>query len=272
MDGRGYLYFPGCTLSTTARRLDLAARSVASALGVPLRELADWNCCGATFPLAVDNLMALAGPARILADARSQGAELVTLCATCYHVLRRTNVWLQTHPEKRELINYFNESDYQGDLRVIHFVELLRDVVGLEAIAARVVQPLTGLRLAPYSGCLLLRPAAELGLDDPERPALLGRVLASLGCQVVGYSMAGECCGSYLAVSAPEAAAECTARVLLSAARAGADCVVAACPLCHFNLGTWQDATRRLHPSFGGLPVYYFTELMAWALGIEEPP
>ena len=270
VDRQTHLYFPGCTLSTKARSLDVAARAAASSLGVPLQELPDWTCCGATFPLAVDNLMALSGPARILADARLLGAELVTLCAACYNILQRTNHWLRAQPEKRDTLNYFIERDYRGDLRVMHYLELLRDVVGFETVAARVVRPLAGLRVAPYYGCLLLRPPGELGLDDPERPTLLGRLLASLGCQVVEYPMAAECCGSYLAVSAPEAAAECTSNVLLSAARAGADCIVAACPLCHFNLGAWQDSARQRHPSFGGLPVYYFTELLALALGVGD--
>ncbi len=270
MEGRSYLYFPGCTLSTSARPLDRAARAAAAYLGVPLREMPEWTCCGATFPLAVDNLMPLAGPARILADARLEGTELVTLCAGCYNVLQRTNHWLRAQPEKRETLNYFVERDYRGDLRVMHYLELLRDVVGLPALASRVTRPLAGLRVAPYYGCLLLRPAAELGLDDPERPRLLGQILAALGCDVVSYSMAMECCGSYLAVNAPEAAAECSASILLAAARAGADCVVAACPLCHFNLSTWQDRARERHPSFAGLPVRYFAELLAEALGVAD--
>lgn len=271
MSERAYLYFPGCTLSTSARRLDETGRAVAAALGAPLRELADWTCCGATFPLALDNLMALAGPARILADARRCGAELVTLCAGCYNVLGRTNVTLGAEPDRLRILNEFNESRYAGDLRVLHYLELLRDEVGLDALADRAVRPLHGLRAAPYYGCLLLRPA-DVAVDDPDRPTVLEAVLSSVGCEVVDYPMRSECCGSYQVVRSADASVECSARVLRSAAGAGAECLVTACPLCHFNLTAALEAIGRSDPDVADLAILYFTELLAWGLGLEAPP
>src|SRR5512143_1058004 len=148
-------YFPGCTLSTKASGYDLSGRAVAQALGMPLEELPEWQCCGATFPLATDNSMALIAPARILAQAQNAGGHVMALCAVCFHVLRRTQNFFEQHPETLERINWFTEEVYEGKTRVSHFLELLRDDLTWKGLAERVIRPLKGLKVAPYYGCLL---------------------------------------------------------------------------------------------------------------------
>jgi heterodisulfide reductase subunit B len=276
-------YFPGCTLKTKAQGFDVSARASAQALGVELAELEQWNCCGATFPLATDNELALVGPTRVLIeaaacaaaaqDAASQGAaaqdqRLVTLCAICYNVLKRTALFLQEHEEKRERINVFIEKEYRPELQVLHLLELLRDEPGFAALGQRVTLPLEGLRVAPYYGCLLLRPQEEIGMDDPDEPAILGDLLAALGCEVIDFPHKTECCGSYLTVSAAKATEELSYTILRSAQTAGAQALVTSCPLCQFNLDYRQGAMRR-HPGFAPLPVLYFTQLLGLALGLD---
>ena len=263
-----YPYFPGCTLYTKAKSLDDAARSAAKLLGIELQELANWTCCGATFPLAADNVMAFAPPARILANARKEGDTLVTLCATCYNVLKRTNNLLRADKEKRDKLNDFMEEQYDGGVEVKHYLEVLRDEVGWEKLKTAVQHPLAGLRVAPYYGCLLLRPAAEMALDDPERPRLLEDFLAALGVQPVDYPYKAECCGSYLAVGSPQTAMECSYRILRSALRNGAEAATTSCPLCQFNVDDRQKDMRQQYPGFPGVPVLYFTQLLALALGL----
>jgi len=270
-------YYPGCTLSTKASGYDASGRAVARDLGVELEELPDWNCCGATFPLAVDNLLAMAGPARVLVEARAQSERVVTLCAICYNVLKRTNHFLQGDDEKRDRLNYFIEAEYAGDLHVLHFLEILRDEVGFEAVQERVAQAreetgksLRGLRVAPYYGCLLLRPEKEMQLDNAEDPQILEDLLRALECEPVDFSHRVECCGSYLLVSAGELAASMSFDVLRSAARSGADLLVTACPLCQYNLDYKQTEMARAHPGFRPLPVLYFTQLMGLALGLAD--
>jgi heterodisulfide reductase subunit B len=266
-----YAYFPGCTLSTKAANYDVSGRAVAEALGMTLQELPDWQCCGATFPLATDNAMALIAPTRMLAQTQEAGGHTTTLCAVCYHVLKRTQVFLDRHPETLERINWFTDEPYEGGARISHFLELLRDEMGWEALKERVIRPLAGLKVAPYYGCLLLRPENEINLDDPDEPTILHDCLAALGCEVVDFPYKVECCGSYLAVSQPELAEELSREIVENARRRGAELVVTACPLCQFNLDFSQRPRDGRHTTTGyELPTVYFTQLMAMALGLDE--
>jgi len=261
-------YFPGCTLKTKARGFDVSARSSALVLGIELAELEQWNCCGATFPLATDNELALVGPTRVLIQAQAKDQRLVTLCSICYNVLKRTAFFLRENQEKRERINLFIEDEYRPGLQVLHFLELLRTEPGFVAVEKRVQKPLEGLRVAPYYGCLLLRPQDEIELDDPDDPSILGDLLAVLGCIVVDFPFKAECCGSYLTVSAAEATEELSYAILHSARSAGADLLVTSCPLCQFNLDYRQDGMRK-RPGFVPIPVLYFTQLLGLALGLD---
>jgi heterodisulfide reductase subunit B len=262
-------YFPGCTLSTKAAGYDLSGRAVARALGLELNELPEWQCCGATFPLATDNSMALIAPTRLLAQAQNAGGHVTTLCAICFHVLRRTQTTLQQQPEMLERINWFTEEPYDGQARVSHFLELLRDEITWPKLKEQVTRPLTGIRVAPYYGCLLLRPQDEIGLDDPDQPRILHDLLSALGCEVIDFPFQVECCGSYLAVSKPELPEKLSKEILASARQHGAQAIATACPLCQFNL----DFPQRPATSGGNsdvLPIFYFTQLMAVALGLSE--
>lgn len=264
-------YFPGCTLSTKAAGYDASGRAVAAALDMPLVEVPDWQCCGATFPLSTDNAMSLVAPTRMLTEAQKAGGHMTTLCAICYHVLKRTQVFLDQQPESLERINWFTEEPYQGQARVSHFLELLRDDLGWEGLSRQVTRPLKELKVAPYYGCLLLRPEAEIGLDDADDPTILHDCLTALGCQVVDFPYKVECCGSYLTVSKPELPRKLSQEIVDSARRHGAQAIVTACPLCQFNLDYPQQRHNGTRTATGDeLPVLYFTQLMAVALGLEQ--
>jgi heterodisulfide reductase subunit B2 len=264
-------YYPGCTLNTKAKGCDRAVRDSFAALGVELSELKQWNCCGATFPLS-DSLLDLAGPSRILVSARSEGESLVVACATCYNVLKRTNRLLATDTDKRDRINHFIESEYTGDLKVVHLLEALRDTVGWDKVAAAVRKPLGALKVAAYYGCMLLRPPAEMQFDDPENPQILETLIRSLGAQPVDYPHRGECCGSYLAAFDLDATQEMAFTIVSSARRAGADLMVTSCPLCQFNLDRWQQDLALKHGGFRPIPVLYDGQLLAIALGLDPAP
>jgi heterodisulfide reductase subunit B len=264
---RQYAYFPGCTLSTTAIDYDASGRAVAAALGVDLAELDDWNCCGATFPLNTENVMDMLAPARILIAAEERETDVAALCAVCFNVLKRSDHFLRTHPEATRRLNLFvEEGDYTGAVHVRHLLDILRDDVGWDAVRARTTTPLKGMRLAPYYGCLLLRPQAEMNLDDPEAPTILHDLIAALGAQPVSFPDQAECCGSYLLVSQPQATERLSGRVVDSARQAGAEMIVTACPLCQYNL---SEAQKHL-PEEYRLPVVYFTQVMAAAFGLPE--
>jgi heterodisulfide reductase subunit B len=262
-------YFPGCTLHSKAQGFDASARAAALALDIVMEELPEWTCCGAAFPMAADSAMGLVAPTRILASAKEAG-KLLTLCSFCYNTLKRTNRVLTTDAERRRKVTTFIEEEYEGTVRTVHLLEVLRDEVGFEALAKRVTKRLDGLKVAPYYGCLLLRPADEMEFDDPERPSILENFLKSLGCQVVDFPHKTECCGSFVTISSPKTAAECSARIIETAAKLGAEMLAVSCPLCQYNLDLAQREVRPGQARAVRVPVLYFSQLLALALGCDE--
>lgn len=258
-----YNYYPGCTLSTKAKQLDRAARRAAEVLGFPLVELPEWQCCGAVYPMASDAIAERLSAVRALAAAKANGGVLVTLCSACYHVLKRVNHDMATNAELRAKVNSYLQlaEPYNGETKVLHYLEVLRDEIGWEKLAQLVSKPLQGRRVGAYYGCLLLRPGAVLALDDPESPTLLENFIKALGATPVIYSMRNECCGGYMALEDKEQCRLLVGEIKENAASCGAEELITACPLCAYNLTANAAA--------GTLPTRYFTELLAEALGID---
>lgn len=262
-------YFPGCTLKTKAQGFENSLLASALALGIELVEMPDWNCCGATFPLLVDNVMDLAGPAHILVDALKEGGRVAVACTTCYNVLRRTNHVIRSDEGIREKLNFFIEADYDGGLEVVDVLQIIRDEVGFEAVAHAVRNPLEGLKVAAYYGCMVLRPPKEVAYEDPENPRALDDLITAAGAESVVYGHKGECCGAFLAVKYPDATAEMSYAILRSARSNGADIIVTNCPVCQFNLDKQQVDLGRRHAGFRPVPVLYYTQLLGLALGLD---
>jgi heterodisulfide reductase subunit B len=262
-------YFPGCTLNTTGKGFDNAVRASTAAVGLELVELREWNCCGATYPLIVDNMLELAAPAHVLVAARDEGSTLTTACTTCYNVLKRTNGFIREHEEERERINTFIEAEYDGEVEVKDILHLLRDDVGFDAVRERVEVPLAGLQVGSYYGCMVLRPPNEVAYDDPDHPQSLDNLMAALGATPVDFAHKNECCGAYLAVSAPDVTREMVYTILRSAQAAGVEALATNCPLCQFNLDKQQAEMRRFYAGFQSIPVFYFSQLMGLALGLD---
>ena len=258
-----YNYYPGCTLSTKAKQLDRAARRAAEVLGFPLVELPEWQCCGAVYPMAPDAVAERLSAVRALAAAKANGGVLVTLCSACYHMLKRVNHDMATNAELRAKVNSYLQlaEPYNGETKVLHYLEVLRDEIGWEKLAQLVSKPLQGRRVGAYYGCLLLRPGAVLALDDPESPTLLENFIKALGATPVIYSMRNECCGGYMALEDKEQCRLLVGEIKENAASCGAEELITACPLCAYNLTANAAA--------GTLPTRYFTELLAEALGID---
>lgn len=261
------LYFPGCALKDQAQEYERAMLAALGKLGYKVEELPRWNCCGTVYSLAQDDLMRHVGPVRNLIRVQEAGEEkLLTLCAMCYNTLRRSAEFVKD-PESLWRINAFmdDEEDYRGGVRVLHLVQFLAEEIGGEALSRAVVRPLEGLSLGAYYGCTLLRPK-EIGVDDPDRPEIMEHILSALGAEPVFFPERVECCGAYLTVTRPDVVRERVGEILLSAAKAGAQALLTACPLCKFNL----EERRPLGTP--KIPVYYVGEALAWALGVQEIP
>jgi heterodisulfide reductase subunit B len=265
-------YYPGCTLKTKARNLEESAVASMSALGVEFEELSRWNCCGAVHSLSDDDLIHQVAPVRDLVRALEQGSDtVVTLCSMCYNTLARANRLMRDDEVKRRTINDFmdEERDYAGEVEVVHFLAFLRDRVGWEALRSKVKKPLSGLKVAPYYGCTLLRPK-DVAIEPPGHPALMKEFLTALGAEPVEFADQSLCCGSYQILAHPEAALSVSGAILQSALDAGADSLILSCPLCEYNLGKTQKKLLSGQKISREVPVYYFTQLLALSLGLDE--
>ena len=228
-----FSYYPGCTLKTKAKDLDAYGRRSAEALGVTLEEIENWQCCGAVYPQAEDEIATKLSAVRALVSAKHEGQELLTLCSACHHVIKRVNNDMRENEYIRTRVNNYLKLDppYAGETNVIHYLEMLRDRVGFDTIKAKVVNPLKGRKIAAYYGCLLLRPSKVMAFDDPENPSIMEDFIAVIGATPVKYSMRNECCGGYIALENREAAQNRVDQILASAVNAGAEMVITACPL-----------------------------------------
>ena len=259
-----YSYFPGCTLKTKAKDRDAYAGRSAEALGVTLEELPEWQCGGAVYPIAQDEIATRLSSVRALNSAKELGRPLLTLCSACHHVIKRVNEDMRANEDIRGKANRYLElaEPYAGETRVVHYLEMLRDGVGFAELKKKVVNPLKGRKIAAYYGCLLLRPNDVMQFDNPENPTILEDFIRAIGAEPVVSALRNECCGAYVALEDKSVPEKLAGRILDSMRDLGADSVITACPLCRYNLYTNR---KEVHP-----PVYYFTELLAEVLGVKE--
>lgn len=266
-------YYPGCTLKNTAQNFEDSTLYCLEKLDVDVEELKNWYCCGTVFSLSTDDLIHHIAPIRNLIRVKEAGSDTVmTLCAMCYNTLKQSNLRMQKEPENLEKINNFmwnEETEYKGEVKVLHMLELLRDHISFDTIREKIVKPTANLKVSNYYGCLLVRPKG-IGLDDVENPMVMEKLMDTLGAEPVDFPYKTECCASYQTVDNPEIVANRTHRILDSARNQGADIVVVSCPLCAFNLDHRQEQTIRLYPDFSHMPVLYFTQVLAIALGCPE--
>jgi len=254
-----------------SRAYGTSAQAVAKVLDAELIELDEWNCCGSTPYTVVDELSAFCCCARNLALAEKSGLDLVAACSDCYLILSRTNQHFKEYPEIRTKINEALAAgglEYHGTVRVRHILDVFANDVSPEEIKANVKVDLSDLKVAPYYGCQVVRPAPSF--DDVENPQSLERLIESLGAEAIPYPLKTRCCGGSLILSEEDIALGLVRKLLDNAVSNGADCVVTVCPFCHLNLDAYQSmVNRRLKTNFN-LPVLFFTQLMGIAFGIES--
>lgn len=258
-----FSYFPGCTLKTQGKALDRTARACAEKLGFSLAELPAWQCCGGVYPQSTDEIAVRLSSVRALCSARDQGQDLVTLCSACHNVIKRVNLDMKNNLSIRDKANRYLAlaQPYQGETRVLHYLEVLRDYVGFDNLQKQVTNPLIGKKVGAYYGCLLLRPGKDMEMDDPENPSILEDLILALGAEPVYYAQRNECCGGYQTIENPGQAVRRASIVADNARASGAEILVTACPLCQYNLT--KNAAQPVK-------TVYFTELLAHALGIGE--
>jgi heterodisulfide reductase subunit B len=273
---KDYLLYPGCSMEYSARAYDLSLKAICEPLGMHLKEIEDWNCCGATEYVGISLAPAYSLIARNLALASQQAngtREVVAPCSACYLNLAKADHYMQEQPKLGTMVNEAlaaGQLSYQpGSLTIRHLLDVIINDIGLDQVEKSVVQPLAGLRLVPYLGCMVPRPDYEHRWSDHEFPIELDLLLKALGAEVVDFPLKTECCGGHMTQIGPDTAFELIHRLIASADSREADAMVTLCPMCQLNLDAYQGEMNQHFGSRYHMPVLFFTQLMGLAFGID---
>jgi len=262
-------YYPGCSLESTGKPYNDSTRQVCDALGVELLEVPDWVCCGSSPALKMNGLLSASLSGVNLALLEKQDlTDVVAPCPFCYRRLLSAQDDMAQDAELKEKVQEAIEADLAGNLKIHNLVELLREKVGLAAIADRLVKPLAGLKVVPFYGCYMVKPRQVTHCADPEDPTALDEILVALGAEVLDWDFKTECCGAGLSLSKTETVIELSGRLVREAAHRGADAIVVACQLCQANLDLRQGQIGKKDKKKYHLPIIYFTQLMGLAFGL----
>ncbi|MBI4302516.1 MAG: CoB--CoM heterodisulfide reductase iron-sulfur subunit B family protein [Chloroflexi bacterium] len=261
MAGRTYAYYPGCALHGTAREYDVSARLVCQTLNVKLQEIKDWSCCGASSAASLSPLLGIALPAHNLKLAAAMELPITTPCAMCSYRLKTAAHELKDEATARQVSEVLG-SAVGPEVTVEPLLQVLS-----EDLSFPIRKPLTGLKVACYYGCLLVRPKSVLQFDDEENPQTMDRLITALGAEAIDWGLKTECCGAGLPLARPDLVHRLAYRIISLAQRLGADCIATACPMCQSNLDIHQKEIEAEHGEKLGLPIFYFTQLLGLALG-----
>ncbi len=257
-------YYPGCSLHGTAKEYDQSVKAVSRALGIELKEVDDWSCCGATSAHSTNFKLSIALPARNLVAAEKDALDVMVPCAACFNRFKTAEHHLKADKQLKGEVEEIIGGKYHGGIAIRNPIDIIFKDIGLDALEGKVKKPLKGLKPVSYYGCLLLRPPEICEFDDYENPVILDKILNTLGADARLWSYKTDCCGGSLTISRTDIVAKMVNKIMTMAREAGANCVVTACPVCMANLDMRAGDNVRL-------PVFYFTELIALALGLQGP-
>jgi heterodisulfide reductase subunit B len=259
-----FAYYPGCSLDSTAKEYDMSVHAVCKELDVGLKEIPDWNCCGASSGHSTNLKLSLALPGRNLAIAEKEGMDLAVSCPACFLRFKKVVYDLKHDEKMREEIVRIMDMPYEGTQKTRHILDIIYHDVGLDAIKGKVTKPLKGLKAVSYYGCLLVRPPKVTEFGEHENPVMMDEVMEAIGAEPLDWSGKIDCCGGSLALTRTDIVYKLIDDLIVAARKAGANCIVAACPLCQANLDTRQKGGKE-EP----LPVLYFTELLGISFGLS---
>lgn len=264
-----YAYYPGCSAESTARDQYMSVNEVAKALNIELIEPKGWTCCGSTPAHHTNKHLSIALPAANLLMAQKMGLDMVVFCAACYNRMKVANHEIQSNPEIRKEIAATLGEDYDGSVKVRHFVEVLIKNIGVKKLQDAFTHSLAGLKVASYYGCLLVRPQEVTNFDDPENPTILDSLVLLMGGESIDWPHKVECCGGGFALSRTDIVVELSNSILGMAKASGAQCMSVACPMCQVNLDLRQSDINKAKNKDYQLPIVYISQLVGLCLGIS---
>lgn len=261
-----FTYYPGCSLKGSAQELDESFRSISEKLGVTLKELPDWTCCGASSAHMVDAYLEAALPARDLITAERLGRDVVAPCAGCHVRMKAASMKIL---ENAELSRQF---PFKGEIKIMSGIDMLHDRDVMKRIKDRSAKPLEGLRVVTYYGCLAVRPVEVVDPEDAENPTQMDEILETIGAEVLSWPYKTDCCGGSLALTRTDLVLKLSRKLIDMAMAVGADAMVTLCPMCQANLDTRQADISKMAGRNYQMPILYLTELIGMALGDSQAP
>ena len=262
-------YYPGCSLSSSAIEYGKSVKNIARAMDIELIEPKNWSCCGSSPTHATDPKAANVLPMSTVATIEQMGLDTVTSpCSACYSRLKHAEHSVSNNGKVSREVSEALGYEYKGSVKVQHLLDVIVDRVGLDAVSKRVTNPLKGLKLACYYGCLITRPSAITAADNPEYPQRMDRLVKTLGAETIDWSRKTECCGGSLGINKTEVAVKMMARIMDDAKACGAEAIVTMCPICHLNLDSRQNEMG--YSETEEIPIFQATQLMSLAFGQGE--
>ena len=271
MNGKEYVYFPGCSAKGTGKAYEESLLSVFNTLGIKMKEQEDWSCCGATLYMSVDEQISFALSCRNMAIAKKSASKMIIPCSACYLVFKKTQDYVEKYAGiKSKIQGALNEVGltYNGGIELKHPLEIILDEYGLKELSSKVKKPLEKFKIVPYYGCQIVRPYTDF--DDPMYPTKMDTLLKALGAQVVDYPLKTRCCGGSLMGTIEEIGLRLNYILLKEAVERGANCIAVLCPLCQFNLECYQEEINNRYNTKFSIPIVYFTQAMGMALGLSK--
>jgi heterodisulfide reductase subunit B len=265
------LYYPGCSQKASSIAYEKSFLAIAKKLGVEVVELEDWNCCGTTVTISVNEVLSLTLSARNLALAEKHNLPVVAPCPSCYISLKKVNKVFKENPAMAAKVNEALAEGglhYNGKAEIYNVLDFLVHKVGTDAIRECTVRSMAGYKIAPYYGCQLVTPYSTG--DDNDNPQNMEKIITAIGGEAVDFTHRTTCCGGSLMITRKPQAELMSNAILKSIARAGADMITTPCGLCQINLETAEGASSKYNGRKIDLPVLTITQLIGVALGLEN--
>ncbi len=257
-------YYPGCSLHATGKEYDLSVKAVSKALDIELQEVDDWSCCGASSAHMTNYKLSVALPARNIIAAEKNEWDVMVPCAACFNRFKMAQHHMREDEALKKEVEGMVGGKFSDSVSIRNPIDILYNDIGVDTLSGKVRKKLAGLKPVAYYGCLLLRPPEVCEFDDYENPFMLDKIMAALGAEPRNWSCKTDCCGGSLTLGKTEVVVRLVDKLMTMAREAGANCLVTACPVCFANLDTRASENVQL-------PAFYFTEIIALALGLEGP-
>jgi len=264
-------YYPGCSLHSSSKLYDIQCRLLLGKLGMELKELDDWNCCGATAASKSSEFLGTALPARNLGLAIATGlSEIVIPCSECYSRMLVSQKALSENRTLKDSINAELSHKVEGSIKIMSILDVLVPLAKSGELAHQSVKKLSGLKPACYYGCLMTRFPVDIAIEDNvENPQFMEIICEELGAAPIDWSYKTDCCGASAAINDHEQALILISKLYRDAIERGANCIITTCPFCQLNVDAYQEKVGKLYGIEKRLPVYFITELVGVALGLD---